>query len=529
MNFYLFILIFVLANYLNVFSQDNDSSSSKKPKPPPKSLELLKMMEDESDVLYKENQFNNKRIEDYIAGIKNSTNTGKNEVSLLKVSSELVRIYSIINNRVYKNSLNLNQEVKKIEDVIEKSNNHLDRFVAVNNGNHLLVLNSSKSSEKVSVLLDNQPFSLNEISRDENWRFAIYEWEKKPAKNLFVTTFESVSPVGSVLFKVGFNGHISPCIVSLENRFSYKEKAYKYFHVSELESFKDGDYFFNEKGSLVGVAYELKGKKIILDGQFISVIFNEMFESIGGETNLGLIGKLTETGFVVNGVFNQDNKILKNDIVQEIDNIKIAKENLYSIKQSLKKKKLIEVKILRAEKQENLKCSTLKDMSLSNLKLLTGAENKVILWVDPIDSNQLADATEFMKACKQNQFDNYEFKFYRIKEDSLLFWFATVKLVRYLLKHEKSEIFDWFRNNPYQDSDEFIAKFNLKFSLTQNQYAEVLDNKNEEDLIMTDYTNGFLKHKIKSLPALSFFESEGVSKTQEIALWIREFLSANSL
>lgn len=530
MKFYIFFAIIILANFSWVQSQDNDASNTKKPKPQPKSLELLKLMEDESDVLFKDSQLGNKRVEDYLANIKNISGVEKGEFSLLKISSEFVRIYSHINSRIYKNNLKTDQEVKKIADVFEDSNNNNERFVGVNNGNHLLLLNHSKKAEKISISIEKQSYNLNEIARDENWNFALYEWEKKPVKGVFVTTIETASPLGSIIYKVGLSGNISPCLVSLENMFSYKSKSYKIFQTTGLETLSDGDYFFNEKGSLVGVAYELKGKIIILDGYFISVVCNEMFESSGGESNLGLIGSFTEKGFLVNGVINQDNKVLKKDLIQEIDKVKISKENIYSIKQSLKRKKTIEVKILRGERQETLKCSTIKEINFSNFKALDDLDNKIALWIDPTDNSQLAEVIKFLTICEPIQFNNFEIKFYRIKEDSLLHWFGTVKLLRYLLANrKKNDVLEWFLKNPYQDSDEFFSKFSLNFSLTQSQYAEILGDKNEEDSIMKDYTNGMLKHKIKALPALSFSESEGVPKTQEIVLWIREFLIANSL
>ncbi len=112
----------------------------------------------------------------------------------------------------------------------------------------------------------------------------------------------------------------------------------------------------------------------------------------------------------------------------------------------------------------------------------------------------------------------------------MLHWFATVKLIRYLLTNrKKNDVLEWFLKNPYQDSDEYCSKLSLNFTLTEKQYTEILGDKNEEDSIMKDYTNGMLKHKINALPALSFPESEGVPKTQEMALWIREFLIASSL
>jgi flagellin-specific chaperone FliS len=528
MKLFICLAITIVSSFSWVHGQDN-ASSSKKPKPIPKSLELMKLMEEDSDVLFNENQISNKKIEDYISNIKNVSGAEKGEFSILKISSELVRIYSYINNRVYKCNLDTKQEVKKIADVIEKANNVTERLIGVNNGDHLLLLNSLKINDSISVSFDNQTYNLKEMVRDENWNLALYEWEKKPLKGLIVTTMDSVSPMGSIIYKLGLKGDIAPYLVSLENWFTYKEKKYKAYQVLGLETIYDGDYFFNEKGSLVGVVFELKGKKIVLDGYFINVISNEMFVSSGGNVNLGVVGSFSEKGYLVNSVINQDNKIFKNDIIQEVDKVKITKENIYSIKQSLKRKKTIDVKVLRGDKQETIKCSTIKELNLSNLKSFTEAENKIIIWIDPIDSMQITEAIKFITFCQSLPFSNYELKFYRIKEDSLLNWFATVKLIRYLIANKKNDVLVWFQKNPFQDSDEFLSKLGLAFTLTQDQCAEILNNKNEEEIIMNDYTNGMLKNKIFALPALSFPDTVGVPKTQEFSIWVRDFIDANSL
>jgi hypothetical protein len=526
MKFILVCLVFFFIFQQEAFSQEKPLEKPRKTKPDAKSLEALqKLDDDESDILFKSPS--NNKLDSYLAEVKSKASVDKNDNSLRSFYNELVRVYSVINNNVIKSSIINNEAAKKISDLIDrKGASYL--FLPVNGGDYLLRGASTKPSLPISVDVRGVDYSISETVSDENWGLYLYEWDKKPLVNLNLVKLESCGPIGAVLYKIDQMGNISPCVISCLNSFKYKEKNFKSFNVSGLESLADGDYFFNEKGNLSGIAYLIKGKTIILDGLFLIEITNELFKTIKGKFSLGVIGSIMAKGFLVKEVLNIDNKILVNDIIEEIDNVKVTSENAYTIKQKFKNKKKIDLKIIRENKQENIKCNLVGEMPIPKISTLINKEyQKILIWIDPVDSIQLTEAIKFMESCKQFGIDTYEIKFYRLNEESLINWLATVKLTSYLLLNKKADALEWLKNNPYLETDEYLIKFNQQFALNKGIAEGILANKDTEEAILEDYTDGLLKHHIITLPSISFTSGNGVPLNQDFESWVRRLFDEN--
>lgn len=529
MKILFFYIILHFAFIKCLICQDEVPDKSIKKKPDAKTLEMLKQLNaDESDVLYKSNASN--KFDSYLAEVGNKPSVEKNEFNLKTITLELMKAYSLIDKNVYKTLKSNKVDVKKISDLIEVKNISSSIFVVINNGDYLLKCGSLKVGGALSINIDNLECSINETIADENWGVSLFEWEKRPIKNLNLVKIHTCGTIGSIVYKMDQTGSLSICILSSVYNFDYKEKKYKSFGVSSFEPINDGDYFFNENGQLIGAGYSIKGKTTILDGLLISAIVSELTKTLGVKSNVGVLGQMVEKGFKISEVLNLESKLQVNDIIEEIDNIKISKVNIYSIKQSFKGKKKVDLKIFRDNKSENLKSIPTYHFSISNLKSRTNDEfKKIYLWIDPMDNQQITEAIKFIATCKELGIDKYEFKYYRLKEESLIDWLSTVKLMRFLNTNKKTEILEWFKGNPFQETEEYIAKLNKHFLLVKGSAEEVLNNKVEEEKILADYTDGMLKHHIVLLPAISFVNGKGVGFIQDFETWVQSLFDENGL
>ena len=513
----------------SVYGQDKSHDKHLKAKPDDKSLEMLKdLNSEEPDILFK-NPVRGK-LDSYLAEVSSKATSEKNVTTIKAISLELTRVFTLIDNGTLKSSNGNKIRVKKISDLVDNKNNSGSIFVAVGNGDYLLRCSSNKPLGALAVVVDQLDYLISESVFDDNWGITLYEWEKKPTKDLSIVKMDSCGPIGSIVYKMDQMGCISAGIISNITNFEYKEIFFKSFSVNSLEVVNDGDYFFNEKGNLMGVAYLGKGKTIILDGLFISRIANDLFKTLGTKSVIGVLGNIIDLGFQVKEVLKTENKLYENDIIEEVDNIKITKENLYSIKQKFKRKKKIELKVFRENKHEIISCNLNIDFALSQMKSFSCNEyKKIILWIDPLDHLQLSEAIKFIASCKQFGVETYDLKFYRLNEVSLIDWLATVKLIRFLLLNKKSEVFEWFKNNPYQESADYFAKLTQQFALNKVVVGDILANSEEEKAILEDYINGMLKHHILDLPAISLANGKGVSMNQDFECWIHNLFNEYGL
>ena len=132
-----------------------------------------------------------------------------------------------------------------------------------------------------------------------------------------------------------------------------------------------------------------------------------------------------------------------------------------------------------------------------------------------------------MASCKQFGIDTYEIKYYRLNEESLINWLATVKLSSYLLLNKKADGLEWLKNNPYLETDEYLIKFSQQFALNKDIAEGILANKDTEEGFLEDYTDGLLKHHIITLPSISFINGNGVPLNQDFESWVRRLFDEN--
>ena len=523
---YLFLALFSTIA-IQVLSQDKAPDKPPKTKTDIKSVEALRQLNsDEPDVLFKSDA--SSKLDAYLAEVANKNKIEKADFSLKAFSHEFAKIYSIIEGNIYKSNKGKADNLKKIQDLIEYKNNGISVFLPINNGDYLLRCGTSKSNAILNASIGETEYGLNEVSYDENWGVALYAWDKKPNKNFMQVKFESCGAVGSLVFKVDQKGNVEPCLISNSQLFNYKEKSYRIFNVLSIKNMEDGDYIFNEVGNLVGASFVINGKSIIVDGLFINCIANELYKTLGVKSYIGVLGNFVDNGFKVKEVLNPESPIKPNDIIEEIDGVKISKENIYSLKQNFKNKKKIDLKVNRENKPDYIKGVVTINFSTSYLKSRILEEyKKIFLWIDPLDVQQLLESSKFIANCKQNEINNFDFKFYRVKEESLVDWISTVKLIRFLNANKKEGIFDWFSNNPYQETDEFSIKFCQKFNVKREALDEIIANRTEEEKVLEDYTDGMVKLKIATLPAISFSSGKGVSYNQDFESWVRSLFEEN--
>lgn len=523
---YLFLALFSTIA-IHVLSQDKAPDKPPKSKTDIKSIEALRQLNsDESDVLFKSDASN--KLDAYLAELANKSKIDKVDSSLKTISQEIAKSYSIIDTLIIKSSKGKNDSFKKIQDLIDYKNNTISVFVPINNGDYLMRCGTSKQNAMVTVTVAEIDYALNEVSYDENWGVGLYAWDKKPAKIFTQVKFETCGAVGSLVFRVDKNGNIEPCLISNILTFNFREKNYRSFNLLSVKNIEDGDYIFNETGSLIGASFVHNGKSVIVDGLFINSIATELYKVLGVKSYIGVLGNFVDNGFKVKEVLNPESLIKPNDIIEEVDGVKISKDNIYSLKQSFKNKKKIDLKINRENKHDTIKGVVTVNFSTTYLKSRTLEEyKKLFLWIDPLDTQQLLESTKFIANCKQHDINNFDFKFYRVKEESLVDWVSTVKLIRFLYANKKENIFDWFLNNPYQENDEFSIKFCQKFNVKRETLDEVIANRTEEEKILEDYTDGMVKLKIATLPAISFSGGKGVSFNQDFESWVRSLFEEN--
>lgn len=532
LNFTKFSLLIFFFNFtflVNISSQEKSIDKPSKTKADTKTLELLKQLNsDDSDVLYKSDASN--KLDSYMAEIARKTSDEKIGSSINTIAQDLKRIYSLIDMRVFKSKQGKVDGIKKINDLLENSSLSNGVFVAVKNGDYLLRCGSFKLNTPISINIGINNYSISEIAVDENFGIALYEWAIKPLENVKISIIDTCGAIGSIVFKIDQKGCISPCIISSISNFEYQEKKYKSFQVKGLENINEGDFFFNENGHLIGAGFSLKGNSLILDGLFLSNLVNGLNKSLGEKSSLGVLGSLSEKGFKIKEIVNPENKLKVNDIIEQIENIKITKENIYSVKQSFKKKKLFDLKIYREDKSIELKGVPSYQFILPNLQSRANDEyKKFYFWLDPIDKKQLSETIKFIANCKKMGIENYEIKYFRLNGESLLIWLSTVKLMQFLIINKKADVFEWFDKNPFQETAEYLIKFNLNFGLEKGTGEEILENKTDEEKVIENYTDGMLKHQISALPAISFAEGKAVNYSGDLEDGIKSLFEENGL